>query len=735
MQSLARDMGITLSPDEVRQLIQQNADDVNLSAEELEIAGTYPSAEGWDFFFGYGRMNIGAAVEALALGDIPPVAFVDGPDWFDTLDPSGTVDITGYVSADRSSGYSYVVEVARGWDVPGWTKLAEGSGSSGKEGVLATLDLSKYGADVGEPTKGESLLGRVDRVFAPAVTVRVTVTDAEGRVGASRKTFFVKRDSTLVDGFPVNMEDSGESSPVLFDLDGDGDHEIVIATGGGRVHAYQHDGTELSGWPVETPVTPHWHAGQAAEAAVDPLRDAFIATVAVGDLEGDGEPEVVAASGAGFIYAWHADGSVVSGFPVEMVGREPGEFGDNNAWDNGFAGAPTLYDLDGDGTLEIIEAGMDQRLYVFDYSGAPWGPYPVEICAPELCGWAGNRLINSVAVGDVDDDGDLDFGLGSNEAVDDGGKSVSYLLDAETGTMLDGWPLEEAGLVNTAALLPIVGEGHPASLAFADVDGNGDLEVASTVMLGTSPLYHHDGTVFQDLPYFSMDFSSGANTNEPSMTTMSNNVSFGDLDGDGHPEFLSGGAGTYYLISLALWSAADYQHVAMAWSGKEGTVMEGWPRQMEDLQFLVAPAVADVSGDGNPEAIFGSAGYMLYAWDKDGDLAPGWPKFTGNWLLGSPAVGDIDGDGYVEVVASTREGKLFAWRTEGHADQEMQWAGIHHDAQNTSNWNHPIPAQAGPPAVVEECTEGCCCEHTAASTLVGWLGGLGVLLRVRRRGA
>ena len=172
--------------------------------------------------------------------------------------------------------------------------------------------------------------------------------------------------------------------------------------------------------------------------------------------------------------------------------------------------------------------------------------------------------------------------------------------------------------------------------------------------------------------------------------------------------------------------------MAAAWDGKTGAFLPGWPRQIEDLQFLVAPAVADVTGDGKPEAIFGSAGYLLYAWDATGKLAEGWPHFTGNWLLGSPAVGDIDGDGYVEVVASTREGHLFAWHTQGRADQAIQWAGIHHDAQNTSNWNHPIPSQAGPPE--GECADGeCCCQSIEAAGLVGWLGGALALVRRRRR--
>src|SRR5262249_45720759 len=68
-----------------------------------------------------------------------------------------------------------------------------------------------------------------------------------------------------------------------------------------------------------------------------------------------------------------------------------------------------------------------------------------------------------------------------------------------------------------------------------------------------------------------------------------------------------------------------------------------YQRLVNDLQFLAGPVVADIDGDGLPEAIEGSGIYDLHAVDVDGVEAPGWPKFTNGWMVQSPAVGDVDG--------------------------------------------------------------------------------------------
>src|SRR5439155_24880997 len=92
---------------------------------------------------------------------------------------------------------------------------------------------------------------------------------------------------------------------------------FIEAAADGTVVAVRPDGTAIPGWPVAiddlSHLVPH---SQAVNGSVPSGQ--IVGSVAVGDLDGDGQPEVVAASFKGGVYAWHRAGARVAGFPVQI---------------------------------------------------------------------------------------------------------------------------------------------------------------------------------------------------------------------------------------------------------------------------------------------------------------------------------------------------------------------------------------------------------------------------------
>ena len=701
----AAEVGVDLSADELRAVLRGTVDDVVLDEAEREAADTLPSGAGWDAYYGYGRADLGRAVGAVTRGQIPPVARLQSPDWFSW--PSGDVTVTGRVAAPRGAVASWTLEVGTGLDPRTWTEI--GAGVSSGEGVLGTVPASMAPAvTLRDLAGGDQYLARIERAHESAVTARLTVVDDAGRRSEDRRTFWMHEDPDALPGFPLRLPASGESPPILVDLDDDAVFEIVAGTGNGDVVVVDGTGAALPGWPQHTGPIPGltggWEKSPAfASGAVRVANEGIVAPVAAGDLDGDGRPEIVAASLRGGVYAWHADGTPVTGFPVRQLGRTPEERGPKRTWDQGSLAAPVLADIDGDGAAEVIVGGLDQRIYVWRGDGTALDGYPVEVCAPELCGAAGARIVASPGVADADGDGDLDLAFATNE-IPVGGSGVLYWLDLSTATIRPGWPIEQDGLVNNREILPVIGTGHPGGPAIADLEGDGRMEVASNAMLGTDGMYDLDGVESLAPSYVLSAYGGSTNYPESSLTSVATSPAVGDLDGDGVPDLVVPGSSASFLVSLALSHVFDYAHGVAAWSGRTGEAMPGFPRQVDDVAFLTGPAIADVTGDGVPEVLMATAGGFVYAWDFQGNSARGFPKLTGGWTIGGLSVGDVDGDGYVDVVVSTRDGWLFAWKTLGRADRVSEWPSPRHDAANTGYLGTELPLQNGPP----DERRGCC---------------------------
>jgi hypothetical protein len=706
--SAADQAGRTLEASQVRALLGATATDVAFDEVDLERMEALPASEGWDPWSGAGRVDAGRAVEAVVAGAVPSAVDIRSPRWFSWA--SGAVPVEGRVGPGL-----WILEVGEGPDPTAWTEVARGEGPF--EGVFATLTLDPPPASFGQLPADSTLFSRFDNAHRPMVQIRLR--SGVGAVqGQDRAGVWVWRDPTLLPTFPKSVPGSIDGGAQLADLDGDGAMEVVVATASGQVWAWDGLGDPMPGFPVSTLAHPHQPDNEVWRS-VGGLREGIIGMPAVGDLDGDGAPEIVIAGLAGRVYAWHADGSAVPGFPVQLDVRT-GPYPPGVAWDAAILGAVVLADVDGDLRDDVIVGTGDQRVWVLDGLGEPFAGYPVELCHPDRCGIRGSRIVAPPAVGDVDGDGDLDGWFASNE-VPPGGAGIVYQVDLGAAQVVQY--LVRPGLANDT-LLPVIGEGHPAPVSLADLDGDGDLEMSSAAMLSTADPISHLGEVVLDVGYGGADVGPLSNYTEPNGLQMVNNPAWGDVDGDGVEDLIVGGASVSYVLSLALTRVAPHQHGLYGWSGATGRPLPGFPLQIDSVSFLSGPAIADIDGDGPAEVLMSSSGHVLYGVNADGSAVTGFPKFHGGWPIGGPSVGDIDGDGFVEVVLATRDGLVFAWRTDGPADSPHPWPRPRRDPGNTGNLETPLPVQAvrGP----------CACDGGAGAS--GWavLGGLAAMWARRR---
>lgn len=673
-----------LSANEVKQIITLSADDVFNPRSNF-----YPSQWEWDQYYGYGRANARAAVDRIGPGTIPPEADIRGPEWFETLDPVRTpvVEIVGRVAAHRAGSYRYIVEYGVGvepleWKF--WPIHISRRRTTPLDGVLARGDISSFLPFARRvPTDPNDF----------TLTLRLRMFDENGQRGEDRRTIFIHHDPDLHPGFPLPLGASGESSPALADLNGDGASEIVVATADGTVFAFLEDGSLLPGWPVVTDLLPamgadnprnHLQAPAYREGEVGAdVHASIVGGVAVGDIDGDGAPEVVAADLEGKVYAWDASGGLLWGFPVSTNPEfsKPEDRNENNVLDRGIFAAPTLGDLDGDGVLEIAVGATDQHVYAWNGDGTPVPGWPV--LARDLGQPApkGARIISSPALGDLDRDGSLEVVVGTNEIYGGSGRVYAF---TSNGSVRHGWPVRVPSLIpGGPGVLPLVGEGVPSTPALADVDGDGTLEVGIAAVGGQGFLFKADGRRFVRLKMRALDFGPGSEAKDgPSLFAMASG-SFGDLDGDGDLEFAAGTTGARAALDIAVPGLRlPFEHHLSAWDARTGEYLPFFPRVVEDFQFFVIPAIADLDGDGLAEIIAGSGGYLLHAFNHLGREPRGWPKFTGHWISASAAVGDIDGDGLLEVAIVTREGQIFVWDTGGPTHvggrSSVQWQKSRH---------------------------------------------------------
>jgi hypothetical protein len=273
--------------------------------------------------------------------------------------------------------------------------LCSGSGSGTYRGVL--FGFNHNGSDIIDGDSNPSTVGVFHVSENPSCrfmynSPALADIDGDGKdeiihlektshTGPSRSTLKVfNGDGSMVPGFPygAGVLKGTTSSPVVADLDNNGDLEIIAVTED-RVDVVNHDGSVFTGWPKFLTSLPGSGSG---------VRD-FMSCPAVGDLNGDGLPEIVVGWLDGLVYAWTgAGGTLLSGFPTDVVASGAG-------FDQ-YMRSAVIGNLDGDEYPEIVISAGNTNIYAIKRNGTVMGGFPIP--QPGI-------VYGSCAIWDIDQDG------------------------------------------------------------------------------------------------------------------------------------------------------------------------------------------------------------------------------------------------------------------------------------------------------------------------------------------
>ncbi len=405
------------------------------------------------------------------------------------------------------------------------------------------------------------------------------------------------------------------------------------------------------------------------------------------------------------LYAWHANGKPVHGFPVSenLSYCAPSLETDTSHPKCGFFSAPALAHLEGfSKPPDIVEPSLDGHLYAWHVNGKPVKGYPVALVDPKEVAEGKQMIaesINDPAIGDLNGEGHDDIVVATDEvygapeidkeelsfagitASAAGTSGRLYAIDGKTGKILPGWPVAMPGLIQEE--LPLIGPGQDAAIAKI----GGETVVVGSSTGGALEEISPAGKVLRTMQQVGPQAFGAASdaTDRTGALNLFESASVGELLPTGEPAIVK------YEISLS--QAANlllvgqnfpYNHLIGAWDGSTGLPLPAFPTVTDDYQLLSSSDIAKVDPAlPSNQVVTGTGLGLLHAYDGLTGLdVPGFPKQTGGWLY-SPAAFAWNG----RMADITREGWLFQWQTEAPACQS-QWPSFRHDEQDSGDYNH-----------------------------------------------
>ena len=520
-------------------------------------------------------------------------------------------------------------------------------------------------------------------------------------------------------GTGTSTDEGLSTDAAVADVNGDGLVDIVVANDGtsnmiylGQPAPSRGDFSNVVGLPF----------GSENGPTVD---------VEVGDIDGDGAPDIAAANdGTPNVIYWGQPidyGDIPSYASLPADEPDAGTSG-SNPWPWSTIGphaeqssSIALGDLDNDGDIDIVVGnggGDPSRVHLNPApdSGDERDDLKRRLTGTPLVDSAGKETTDVAIAGGTDPSTSAPLDINMDGIPDivlavDGGHNLIYYGEAPPGPAgnFTSTPATQIGVPSTDGLLHFPNEDpieETQSVALVDVDGDGDVDAVFGNADGTSTTYYNDNGVFKIVPNMSppppasppltpprkASTTAIGKLNGDGCTGMSTDGSVytscgGDGDGDGDDgddwevqggkgrPFLPGtttddavsgvlledlnGDGLDDMIVLTLEGTPSYVYL----NPGNGDFSDVTPTPIGsgggDTGLSTDAAVADVNGDGLVDIVVANDGtsnmiYLGQPAPSRGDFSDvtGLPFGSANGPTTDVEVGDIDGDGAPDIAAA-----------------------------------------------------------------------------------
>ena len=280
------------------------------------------------------------------------------------------------------------------------------------------------------------------------------------------KICFFRNDGTIhsplwvrVTDFYDSIDVGAESVPVFVDIDADSDFDLFVGKEDGFMNFYRNMGTKKTSiWNLVSP-------------AYDSIDVGAYSVPGFADLDADGDLDLLIGEEEGNVNFYRNIGSntipqwkMISAF--------------YNSIDVGRRSAPAFVDIDGDSDLDLFIGENEGKIFFYKNDGSIYLPSWTKVTENYL--FMDMGAFSKPALADIDGDGDQDLFVGDDEG------NINFYKNEET-TAITSWNKITENYFAIEA-------GDYSSPAFADVDGDGDLDLFIGKKDGTIDFYENIGT-------------------------------------------------------------------------------------------------------------------------------------------------------------------------------------------------------------------------------------------------